>query len=105
MLSRISKEDRYLALLAPLGIVAVAWALYNFPAGRIDLRLGILLPRINIHVTISDAAIILSFLIYGGEVAILLSILESAFNSLSFRRRGVSIRNKTIVINMLGAFV
>jgi len=119
MFASISKENRYVALLTPLGFVAVVWALYNFPADRIDLRLGILtvvtvffssllriqLPRINIHVTISDAAIILSFLLYGGEVAILLSILESAFNSLSLRHRGVTIRNKTIVVNMLVASV
>src|SRR6476659_880748 len=94
---RIAKENKYLALLAPLAAIGVGWALYSFPIERMDLRLGILtvvtvffssllriqLPRINIHVTISDAAIILSFLLYGGEVAIILSILESAFNSLT----------------------
>ena len=119
MSGKIAKENKYLALLAPLAAIGVGWALYNFPVERMDLRLGILtvvtvffssllriqLPRINIHVTISDAAIILSFLLYGGEVAIILSILESAFNSLTLRQRGVKIRNKTIVINMLIASV
>jgi len=97
----------------------VAWAIFNLPAHRIDWQLGTLtvvtvffssflriqLPRTNIHVTISDAAIILSFLLYGGEIALILAMLESAFTSVSYKRHGGTIRNKTILVNVVNAVV
>ena len=44
--------------------------------------------------------IILSMLIYGGEVAVLLSILEMAFNSFSVYRKGSPLQLKTAVANI-----
>src|SRR5688500_15310159 len=119
MPSKKSLENIYIAILLPVVIGALGWAVYNFPADRIDWRLGgltiitvffssflrIQLPRTKIHVTTSDAAIILSFLWYGGETAIILSFLETAFTSLSYRRSGGTIRYKTIVVNILIAVV
>ena len=113
----MTKKDRlidyYLALLTPFAIFAIAWAVIGFPFEKVDMRLGVLaiatvflssvlriqLPRHNIHLTISDALIILSILIYGGEVAVIIAIFETAFTSFNFRRRGVAIRSRTIVIN------
>ncbi len=114
-----SLENLYLALLLPVAVGALGWAIYNFPSERIDWRLGALtiitvffssflriqLPRTNIHVTTSDAAIILSFLWYGGETAIILSVLETAFTSVSFRRQGGTISYKTILVNIVIAVV
>nr|MBA3351558.1 EAL domain-containing protein [Blastocatellia bacterium] len=45
----------------------------------------------------------LSFLWYGGEIAIILSFLETAYASFSYRRQGGTIRHKTILINILVA--
>lgn len=114
-----SLENIYIAVLLPVAIVAMGWAVYNFPRERIDWRLGgltiitvffssflrIQLPRTKIHVTTSDAAIILSFLWYGGEIAIILSFLETAFTSLSYRRQGGTIRYKTVYVNIMIAVV
>ncbi len=119
MLSKKSLENIYIALLLPVAVGALGWAVYSFPQERIDWRLGgltiitvffssflrIQLPRTKIHVTTSDAAIILSFLWYGGETAIILSFLETAFTSVSYRRQGGTIRYKTILVNILIAVV
>ena len=119
MISKFGRENIYLVLLTPTAAVSAVWAFYNFPLERLDLRLGILtvvtvffssllriqLPRTKIHVTTSDAAIILSFLLYGGETALILAILESTFTSLSFKYRGGRIRNKTVVINVVNTAV
>lgn len=67
--------------------------------------LRIQLPRTKIHLTISDALIFLSLLTYGGQIAVLLAILETTFTSLNFRRQGVVISLKTVVINVLIAAV
>ena len=110
-------ENAYIALLVPVTAVAVGWAIYNYPGERIDWGLGgltiitvffssyfrIQLPRTKIHVTTSDAAIILSFLWYGGETAIILSFLETAYTSFSYRRQGGTIKYKTILINVVVA--
>src|SRR5437762_7118027 len=109
----------YLSILLPVGAGGLAWALYYFPADKIDWRLGALailtvcfsaylriqLPRTKIHLTTSDAMVILSILWYGGEVAILLTILETTFTSLNLRRQGLVIKSKTIVINVLIAAI
>jgi hypothetical protein len=75
-------ENVYIAILTPVVIGALGWAVYNFPTDRLEWRLAglsiitvffssflrIQLPRTKIHVTTSDAAIILVFLWYGGEI-------------------------------------
>ena len=117
MPSNKSLENAYIALLIPAAIVAIGWAIYNFSGELIDWRLGglavvtvffssflrIQLPRTKIHVTTSDAAIILAFIWYGGETAIILSFLETAYTTLSYRRQGGTIRYKTILINVIVA--
>ena len=112
-------ENIYIALLLPVAVTALGWAVYSFPRDRIDWRLAglaiitvffssflrIQLPRTKIHVTTSDAAIILSLLWYGGETALILSFLETGFTTLNYRRGGGTIRPKTIVVNILIAVV
>ena len=104
-----------MAALAPFAIAAVVWAVMGIPAGRIDsgvitvavltvfcsFYLRIQLPRVNIHLTISDALVILAMLLYGGEIAVLLAVIEMAAGSISLRRQGVAISVKTIFINVL----
>jgi hypothetical protein len=102
-------------MLLPGGLAAIIWAVANFPVTMVSVGLvtfslvtvcfssylRIQLPRTKIHLTISDALVFLSLLIYGGEVAVLLAALETAFTSINFRRQGVTIKSKTIVINVL----
>lgn len=109
----------YASILLPIGFAALGWSIYNFPveeisAGLIALaivavffssHLGIQLPRTKIHLTISDALILLSLLIYDGEVAVLLAGLESCYTSLKFRSKGINIKTKTVFINIAIASV
>jgi len=100
--------------MLPLGLAVLGWVIFSFPvekvnAGLIALSvvtvffssyLRIQLPRTKIHLTISDALIILSLMIYGGEVAVLLAALESFYTSLNLRRQKISIKTKTIFLNV-----
>src|SRR6185436_6008491 len=93
----------FLAVMAPIALGVIAWAILGIPSGRIDsgvitltaltifcsCYLRIQLPRVNIHLTISDALVILGMLLYGGEIAVLLSVVEMAAGSLNLRRQGV----------------
>jgi diguanylate cyclase (GGDEF)-like protein len=104
----------YLLVIVPLGVCAALWAAINLPIEKINSGLialsvvtiffssylKIQLPRTKIHLTVSDALIILSLLIYGGEIAVLLAALESLFTSLNFRRQGTYIKNRTILLNV-----
>ena len=112
---KLTRENVYIAVLLPLAAAALGWAVLHFPAERADWRLcgltiitvfcssfmRIQLPRTQIHVTTSDAAIILALLWYGGETAVILALLETAYTSLSYRRKGGSIRPVTIFVNVL----
>ncbi len=104
----------YLSVMIPLGVISVLWAVGTFPLEQLSVNLAALsivtvffssylriqLPRTKIHLTVSDALIILSFLIYGGEVAVLLATFETIFTTLNFRRKGVNIKNRTIILNI-----
>ena len=78
--------DLYLFGLVPFAAFAVGWAILDQPLSNFDggfAALGLLtifsscwlrlqLPRTNVYVTISDALIILSLLLYGGSITVLL---------------------------------
>ena len=104
----------FFAVLSPVAIGAIVWACIGISASRIDAGvitiaaltvfcscyLRIQLPRVNIYLTISDALIILTLLLYGAEIAVILAVIETACTSLNFRRQGVPIGAKTIFINI-----
>ena len=109
----------YMALLAPLALFALGWAAVSGPLNKIDSGfltisaltvfcscfLRIQLPRINIHLTISDALVILTMVLYGGPLAILLAAVETTAASLNLYRQGITIKPKTIVFNTMVAIV
>ena len=59
----------------------------------------------NIHVTISDGLIILAMLIYGGEIAVLIAVIETTFAALNLYRKGLAIKPRTIVTNVVIAAI
>lgn len=112
-----SKERRtnlYLLLILPVALVSVIWACVTFPFEKIDnafLALAIVtvffsgyfriqIPKTKIHLTISDALVFLSFLMYGGQTAILLSMLEATYASFNMRLSGVNMRPRTLLTNV-----
>lgn len=113
----LSSKERsvniFIAVLTPLAIGAVVWALRGISGDQIDggvitltaltifcsCYLRVQLPRVNIHVTISDGLVILAMLLYGGQIALLIAVIETTLASLNIHRQGVSIKPKTIVLN------
>src|ERR1041385_7859968 len=105
----------YLWMLLPAGVGVMLWAAWgvsfdSLNRGLIGLAfvtiflssyLRIQLPRTKIHLTISDALIFLSLLMYGGQAALLIAVLETAYASWNLRRQGVPMRAKTVSINIL----
>ncbi len=115
MESKEKSVNVFIAILAPFAIASIVWAIMGIPASRIDsgvvtvavltvfcsFYLRIQLPRVNIHLTISDTLVMLAMLLYGGEIAVILAVLEMAAGSLNLRRKGVAISVKTIFVNMM----
>jgi diguanylate cyclase (GGDEF)-like protein len=103
--------------MAPFAVATIYWAFQGVSAEPLDyglVTLGVLtifsscylrvqLPRVNIHLTISDALIMMAILQYGGHAALIIAVVETALASLNLRRQGVSIKVKTVFINVFVA--
>lgn len=103
----------YVLMLVPLALAAFAWAIYGFPAESLTPSLVLVsaitiffgsslrvnLPGTSVHLTASDAMIFLVIFIFGGETAAILGACEATTSSLLIRRKGVTMRTQTIVIN------
>ncbi len=86
-----------------LGAAAVGFALFNLPADAFSLgyvlllsfsvliipRISLTLPRSNLTFSFSEAIIFFSFIIYGGEMAILTAFIESFANCNYLKSKGV----------------
>jgi len=117
--AKMEKKDKfiniYCALLVPLAAASLGWAVMNLHVNNLDTgfwTLAVLtvfcscwvriqLPKINVHLTISDALMLVSLVLYGAEVAIILGMVESALASLNLRRQGVAIKGRTIAVNTM----
>ncbi|MFN2500997.1 MAG: putative bifunctional diguanylate cyclase/phosphodiesterase [Pyrinomonadaceae bacterium] len=108
------KVNALVLILTPFAIGALVWAIAGIPADRVDAGvltlaaltvfcscyLRIHLPRVKIHLTISDGLIILCMLLYGGHIAILLAVIDMACASLNHYRKGGSSKPQTAILNM-----
>lgn len=107
-------------MLVPPGVMALAWAAYHFPFDKLGIGMLMLavvtvffsaylrvqVPRTTLHLTISDALVFLSLLVYGGGVAIVLAMLEAGFSSLKLTTPSSPGRRpnlRTIAANILTA--
>lgn len=106
----------FLAVLTPFALGAMVWAVTGISAERVDsglitltvltvfcsCYLRIQLPRVSMHLTISDALIMLAILWYGGQVAIAIVVIETTIASLNLmRQKGVALKFKTVVFNVV----
>jgi diguanylate cyclase (GGDEF)-like protein len=96
-----------------IGLLIFGYSAFQIPFSQIDTGLvaftlftvffssylQIQLPRTNLYLTISDTLIFIALLTYGGEVGIVLAVLESLFTSFSLKRKGIHIRTKTLFLN------
>lgn len=97
--------QRYMTAIIVLGCACVLSAAYWLPYELIDLkflvlfvltigvgsRISIPIPRFKSHIAVSDTFIFLALLMYGGEVAIILSAVEAFFSSWRFCNRKLTI--------------
>src|SRR5688500_6201704 len=114
MIPKETKINIFLVLLLPFTVAAIFWALSGLDLGQIDdglitltaltvfcsTFLRIQLPRVNIHLTISDGLIMLCLLLYGGQAAVLLAVLEMVCGAINMRRKGVTLTAKTLLGNV-----
>ncbi|HEV7698935.1 MAG TPA: EAL domain-containing protein [Pyrinomonadaceae bacterium] len=113
-LSKENTANLFVAILTPLALAAGVWAVLGIKAEQItpgvitislltifcSCYLRIQLPRVNIHLTISDGLIILTVLLYGGQIALLLAAVETLVASINIMRQGLTIKPKTILVNV-----
>lgn len=100
-------------LVISLSTGAFLISVYNLPIFDLGLNLLFLvvatiifstftqlqIPRTKIHINVSDVLVFLALLTYGGEVGVMIAILETIVTSLTLRNRGVNIKTSTIVLN------
>ncbi|MEP6924265.1 MAG: EAL domain-containing protein [Pyrinomonadaceae bacterium] len=109
----IRKLDFFIWTIIVVGIGVCGFALYLLPYSRIDIRFALLaiftiffasrlslkMPGSGLYFLMSDALIFLTFLIYGGEAAILLAAAEAICFSLKTRWQGVVVEFPIILFN------
>jgi diguanylate cyclase (GGDEF)-like protein len=118
----LSKEKTitlFIAVLSPVVLAVLTWAIMGINPAEISpgvvtislltifcsCYLRIQLPRVNIHLTISDGLIILTMLLYGGQIALLLAAIETFMASVNIMRQGLAIKPRTILVNVYFAAI
>ncbi|HUQ34735.1 MAG TPA: diguanylate cyclase, partial [Pyrinomonadaceae bacterium] len=95
----------YMRAVIVLGSAVFILSALTFPTAQIDIRffflaliticigsrITIKIPRVRGHISVSDTFIFLSMLLFGGEVAILLSAIEALCSSLRFSKKPITI--------------
>lgn len=112
--SKEKSVSLFLAALSPFAAGALVWALFGLDPQRIDAGvitltvltvfcscyLKIQLPRVNMHLTISDGLIMLALIVYGGQVALLVAAIETTVAALKIKRQGTPFSAKAILANV-----
>jgi signal transduction histidine kinase len=94
----------YMWAVVCLGAAALIFSLFRLNLAVIDLRFVLLtaitvcigsritisIPRFKSEISISDTFILLTMLLYGGEPAIILAVIEAALSSARFSKRPVT---------------
>ena len=97
--------NRYMVSVIICGLVCLSAAFYSVPVQAIDLnflilfcftiglgsRVTVQIPKFKSHIAVSDTFIFLALLMYGGELAIILSAVEAFFSSWRFCSKKVTI--------------
>ena len=105
--------DHYKAIIVFLGILSVGTALVNIPGSSLGIgylavvafailvapRMTLSIPRSNHFVSFSDSIIFFTFIVYGGEMAILVAFIETFTNCLYLKKRGGIVGNWNVLFN------
>lgn len=107
------KAKYFLYGIIILGVTTCCLAIYYLPFAKFDLgliflsastilfasRLSIQFPKSKVHFLMGDGLIFLTFLLYGGETAIVLAGAEAFCTSLRLKNRGVFTKFSTVLQN------
>lgn len=99
------RQNIYLLLLIVLGAVAFVFSVANLQSNILNFRFFFLavitigfgsritieMPRFKSHISVSDTFIFLTFLLYGGEAAIVLAVIEAVCASWRFCNKKITI--------------
>jgi diguanylate cyclase (GGDEF)-like protein len=83
----------------PLPVLDWQLLILSFITIFFSSKLHFQLPKTKIHFSVADVLILFAVLNYGGTAAIFLALFESLFTSYSFKRKGISIKPRTFVLN------
>src|SRR5580765_4723159 len=104
-MNRQQSTTSYMTLIVILGLVCLATALVFLPTEKADLhflllaaftigvgsRVTIQIPRFKSHISVSDTFIFLALLLYGGELAVILSAIEALCSSWRFCNKKITV--------------
>lgn len=102
---KLIKTNYYVMLVIVAGLMSLSWAFYNLPLERLNFEFIILFaltigigsqitlkfPKFKSHIAVSDTFIFFAFLMYGGEIAIVLAALEALFSSWRFCKKKITV--------------
>lgn len=100
-----ARTRRFMIAVIAVGLICLATASITLPVDRFDLRLLLIvaftiglgsrftipIPQIKSHISVSDTFIFLTFLLYGGEIAVVLAAVEAYFASWRFCSKRITI--------------
>lgn len=92
-------------LIILTGLFCLGFAFYNFPTEKLNLeflllfaltigigsRITLQFPRFKSHIAVSDTFIFFAFLMYGGEIAVVLAAVEALFSSWRFCKKKITV--------------
>ena len=95
----------YMVSVVVCGLICLTAAVVTFPLEKIDLqflvlvgftiglgsRITVQIPRFKSHISVSDTFIFLTLLLYGGQLAVVLSAVEAFFSSWRFCNKKLTV--------------
>jgi len=97
---RLHPTEQYKVTVIALGAASLAFALITFPTASLGLgfvaillfslfiapRMTLTVPRSSLYVSFSDAVVFFTFLVYGGQMAIIVAFVETLANCIYLKR-------------------
>jgi len=117
---RLKPSEQYKFVVITLGLACLLFALATVPSGSLTIglasvllfavfvapRMTLTLPRSELYISFSDSVVFFTFLVYGGEMAIVVAFVETLANCIYLKRTS-NLTGKWVLIfnSALGALV
>ncbi len=108
-------KNLYLCVLSLIAIIGFSFSISNLPKENFNAQFFVLafvtiffssyiriqLPRTKIHLSFSEVVVIYILLTHGSGGAVIIAACEALITSYNLRRKGITIKNKTVLFNFL----